>query len=145
MKKSIVFFFLIFSFFGFSQKVKFKKGMVLIDNVEVFKYDSEGNSTTYSSLDGDEFVIVLSTSYDIPNPNGNSPGMSGAPATLKRYVYTVRFLDSGKELYTDLFDKDLAKAFFKSELFNEDGSLNQDKVDKFINKYNNETLKLKIK
>lgn len=144
MKKVLVLLLLSFSVLSFSQKVKFKKGNVIIDDVEIYKYDSEGSSTTLSTKEGEEFVSILSTFYEVPNPARNHPGGHNYPATIKKFVYTVRFLDSGKEFYTDLGDKGVAKAIYKAELFGEDGKLDEEKIDKFINKYNNETLKLKI-
>ncbi|AWM13776.1 hypothetical protein NHF50_07735 [Flavobacterium sp. NRK F10] len=144
MKKVLILLLLSFSVLSFSQKVKFKKGNVLIDGVEVYKYENEGSTMTLSTLGGEEFVSFLSTSYEVPNPARSQPGGHNYPATLKKYVVTVRFLESGKELFTDLSSKEIAKAINKSELVSEDGSIDEEKLDKFINKYNNETLKLKI-
>lgn len=144
MKKVLLVTLFLVSFLGFSQKVKLKDGVVLIDKVEVLKYEDEGATTTFSTLKGEEFVSIISTYYEAPNPSRNYPGGHNFPATIRKSIETVRFLSSGKELTTDLGIKGIANAIHKSELISVDGIIDEEKVDKFINKYNNETLKLKV-
>ena len=50
MKKIITVLFLMISLLGFSQKVKFKKDKVIIDDVETYNYEREGMSITFSTL-----------------------------------------------------------------------------------------------
>jgi CRISPR/Cas system endoribonuclease Cas6 (RAMP superfamily) len=147
MKKIITILVLLVSFFGFSQKVKFKKEKVIIDDVEVFAYEKEGFMYTFSTLSSVEFISVLSTIYQERNPahyNQNNPQAYRFPALLNKEVNTVKFLKSGRELFTDLSDKEIIKAVFKAKLVNENGEIDEEKLDVFITKYNNENLKLKI-
>ena len=147
MKKAVVILFLSMSFLGFSQKVKLKKDKVLIDDVEVYNYEKEGFMYTFSTLSSVEFISVLITKYQERNPahyNGNDPYAYRYPAFYDKEVYTVKFLKSGKELFTDLREKDIIKAVYKSNLVDEKGEIDEEKLNVFITKYNNENLKLKI-
>ena len=144
MKKNIIILFLFFSILGFSQKVKFKDENVLIDGAEVCKFEKERNNTTLLTKSGEEFVNIISTAYPVKNPARSQPGGHNYPETIDNYVYTVRFLESGKELFTDMSPKDIVRTLFKSELITDKAQLDNDKVDKFITKYNNENLKFKI-
>jgi hypothetical protein len=147
MKNVLLLLMLSFSILGFSQKVKFKKGKVLIDNVEFLNYEEEGLMTTYSLLEGGDFISVVSTYYEVRNDayyTLKNAAASGMSPTTKVYVYTVKFIELDKELTTDLSRKDLMAAVFKNKIIGEDSSVNKEKVDLFITKYNNENLKLKI-
>ena len=62
----------------------------------------------------------------------------------KEFVFTVRFLKSGSEIFTDMDHKEVIKAIYKSKLVDENGNIDEEKLTIFINKYNNENLKLKI-
>ena len=148
MKKVLVILFLSISFLGFSQKVKLKKDKVIIDDVEVYKFEKEGLLTTFSTLaSSEEFISVLSTEYQERNdayyrtPNPSKYGMSPMRSA---FVFTVKFLKSGKELVTEMAPKDVIKAVFKANLVDESGKIDDEKLGVFITKYNNENLKLKI-
>ena len=147
MKKMLVVLFLSISFLGFSQKVKLKKDKVIIDDVEVYNYEEEGRMITFSTLKSEEFITVLTTIYKERNPahyNQNNPQAYRYPALIDKRVYTVKFLKSGRELITDMRDKDIIKAVFKANLVDENNNIDEEKLNIFINKYNNENLKLKI-
>ena len=147
MKRIFTVLFLMLSIASFSQKVKLKKDKVLIDDVEVYNYEKEGFMYTFSTLSSVEFISVLITKYQERNPahyNGNDPNAFRYPAFYDKEVYTVKFLKSGKELFTDLREKDIIKAVYKANLVDENGVIDEAKLDVFINKYNNENLKLKI-
>lgn len=130
-----------------AQKVKFKKDKAIIDDVEVFNVDKDGMSMTLATLSGHEFVTILTTTYQEKNPhhyNRNNPNAHKFPQFVTKDVHTVRFLKSGTELYTDLSHKDIVKNVHKSGLVDAEGNLDDEKVNVFINKYNNENLKLKL-
>jgi hypothetical protein len=148
MKKVLVILFLSISFLGFSQKVKLKKDKVIIDDVETYNYEREGLLTTFSTLNSsEEFISVLSTEYQTKNdayyrtPNPSKYGISPMRA---EFVFTVKFLKSGKELFTEMAPKEVIKAVFKANLVDENGKIDDEKLDVFITKYNNENLRLKI-
>ena len=147
MKKIFTVVFLMVSVLAFSQKVKLKKDKVLIDDVEVYNYEKEGFMYTFSTLSSAEFITVLVTTYQERNPahyNGNDPNAFRYPAFFNKEVYTVKFLKSGRDLFTDLREKDIIKAVYKSNLVDEKGEIDEEKLNVFITKYNNENLKLKI-
>ncbi|MDI1317607.1 hypothetical protein [Flavobacterium sp.] len=147
MKRIFTILFLGLSLISFSQKVKLKKEKVLIDEVETYNYEKEGRNITFSTLKSEEFISVLSTTYEERNPahyNQNNPQAYRYPATLNKEVNTIKFLKSGKELFTDMSDKDIIKAVFKANLVDENNNIDEEKLSIFINKYNNENLKLKI-
>ncbi|MEZ4787122.1 hypothetical protein [Flavobacterium haoranii] len=147
MKKILIVLFLSLSLFSFSQKLKFKKGIVTVDGVEFVKYNEEGFFTSYSTLNDVEFITVLSTSYEERNQayySTPNPSKFGIKPTITKSVYTVKFPKLDKELTTNMFRKDLITAVYKNKILNEDGSINEENVDTFISKYNNENLKLKI-
>ena len=147
MKKVFTILIMLISLVSFCQKVKLKKDKVIIDDIEVYNYEKEGNSITFSSLSDVEFISVLSTTYQEKNPahyNTNNPQAYRYPALLNKEVATVKFLKSGRELSSDMSDKEIIKAVFKSKLVNENGQIDEEKLNIFINKYNNENLKLKI-
>lgn len=147
MKKLLIALFLCFSFLSYGQKVKFKKGIVTIDGTEFVKYNEEGFFTSYSTLNDVEFITVLSTSYEERNSSyytTPNPSKYGIRPTISRYVFTVKFPEFDKELTTDMYQKDFILAIYKNKIINEDGTINEENIDKFISKYNNENLKLKI-
>ena len=145
MKNFLIAIFLISFSFGFSQKVKLKKDKVIIDDVEIYNYTSEGTITSFSTLsDSKEFISVISTFYEAPNPARSQPNGHNFPATIRKAIFTVKFLESGKELTTDLGHKGIIKAVFTSKLVDDNGKIDDEKLNIFINKYNNENLKYKI-
>jgi hypothetical protein len=129
---------------GFAQKVKFKKGEVLIDGVASYKINEEPTVISFATLSGTEFVSVVFASYEEPNQAAKMPHTGYIPATLKRYVGTVKFLESGKEMFTDMSQKDIIKSIHNAGLVNAEGKVDGDKLNIFITKYNNENLKYKL-
>ena len=130
-----------------AQKVKFKKDKALIDDVEVYNVDKDGMMMTLATLSGNEFITILTTTYQEKNPhhyNANNPHAHKFPQFVTKEVHTVRFLKSGAELYTDQSFKDIVKNVHKSGMVDAEGNLDDEKVNIFINKYNNENLKLKL-
>ena len=55
-------FFIALSFSASAQKVKFKKEMVLIDEVETYKMKESGSTQVYSTLSGKEFMVISAMS-----------------------------------------------------------------------------------
>lgn len=141
MKKILLSSMLIVSCMAFGQKVKIKKGQAFIDDKLVYNIEDTGTSEVISDLKGNEIVSILSTSYETPK---NRPLYPNESSTWRNVINTVRFLKNGKELLTDLSDKDIIKNLYKSNLIDETGELDDEKVDIFINKYNNDNLRGKL-
>lgn len=134
MKRVFIVLFLTLSVSCFSQKVKIKKDIVYIDEVETYKEDEEGKSTTISTLSGNEFITLIKDGFE-EWKQGN------------RYyttVYTIKFLVSGQEVLTDMSEKEILKAIYKSGMVAADGTIDEQKMNIFVNKYNNENLKFKL-
>lgn len=130
-----------------AQKVKIKKGIVLIDDVETYKHEKEGSMESFFTLGGKEFLTIIGNTYQEKNPahfNRNNPQAYRYPEFITKWVYTVKFPESGKELFTDLGVKDVIKAVYKAGLVDTEGELDEEKLSTFINKYNNENLKYKL-
>lgn len=141
MKKVLLFTFIIFSFFAFGQKVKIKKGEVFIDDKLIYRVEDTGSSTIVSDLKGNEIVAILRTTYEVPK---NRPLYGNERSTWTNSIFTVRFLKNGKELLTDIAEKEIIKNLYKSNIVDEDGELDDEKVDVFVNKYNNDNLRSKL-
>lgn len=141
MKKILLLTFLIFSFFSFGQKVKLKKNIVYIDDKEVFHYEEIGFNTTFSTLSGKEFLSVNASKYEVPK---TIPTPSYMSKTWTEYIYKATFLNSGKNLITDIGNKELIKQIYKYGIVDENGNVDEGKIDILINKFNNEDLKLKL-
>ncbi|MBD8081821.1 hypothetical protein [Chryseobacterium caseinilyticum] len=141
MKKILLSSLLAFSVVTFAQKVKFKRDQVFIDEKLAYNVEDTGTSQVISDLKGNEIFSILPTTYTVPK---TTPLARNEPSTWTKVIYTVRFLESGKELLTDLRDKDIIKGFYKSNIIDENGVIDEDKIDIFINKYNNENLRSKL-
>lgn len=131
MKKIILILFLSFSFFGFSQKIKLKKGDVLVDDVVWLKYDGCGGWNQMCSiinLKGDEIIYMNALKQE----NSNNPDA--------RY-WKVKFLGTQEtiELEANLsnINGNLLKKFFDAKVVNEDGTLNEERVQRMVEKYGN--------
>ena len=136
--------FLLLSLTTFAQKVKFKDNKASIDNNQVFGYVKEGNTMVLATLSGKEFVSILTTSYEEKNPAHYRPHGENFPAMRTMWVYTVKFLQSGREMVTDMQPRDLVKALHQSKMVVEEGIIDEEQLKLFINKYNNENLKYKL-
>lgn len=124
---------LLAAFQATAQKVKIKKGIVTIDEVETYTVDSEGDTNTLA-VNGNEFITYIENYYD-----KWVNGMRYRPCVL-----LVKFLVSGRTFYTELSDKDLIKAIYKSNMVGADGKIDEDKASIFVNKYENDSLKYKL-
>jgi uncharacterized lipoprotein YehR (DUF1307 family) len=82
LKFVLVALFLVVSVAGFAQKVKIKKDKALLDGVEIYNYKNEGSIVVLSTLTSVEFVSVLYTSYEAPNPAHQGVYGYKYPATM---------------------------------------------------------------
>jgi len=145
MKKVLFGFALVTSCLVLGQKVKLKDGSVLIDKVEVYKYNDEGG-TTVSSLSNKELFVIKPNFYEVPNP---AYGTVGCPASncqkmIRRSFITFRFLDNGEEFFSDLSVKDIIKNFHSLNILKEDGTYDDEKRNLFINKFSDDNLRYKL-
>ena len=130
MKKIIAILFLSVSLFGFSQKIKLKKGDVLVNDVVWLKYQDCGNSDSTCSLlnlNSEELIfmkfIQRSSEQQVFNSNG------------EQNYYEVSILGLNKKIEIREFTNDIIKIIYNSNVVNQDGTLNTEKVDRLVEKY----------
>ena len=117
-----------------AQKVKIKKGIAYVDKKPYVKVERESGNMSIYPLEGDDEIIFLKLHDPTPNNNQN----------LDDY-YIVRFIDSGKEVeIDDKSRKGILKMIYKAKIVNKDGTLNEEKMKKFITKYGSDVSKNKL-
>ena len=119
--------FLSISFFGFSQKIKLKKEEVLVDKTVWLKY-KEANSFDYSiyNLNGDEIIYIK---YVKRGPNNMVFSKEGKPN-----YYVISFLGLKKKIEIRNFVESIMTTIHDSKAVNEDGTLNEEKVNIIVEK-----------
>ena len=133
MKKLLIALFLLFSIFGFSQKVRVKNGFVTVDGVNWIKC-VEPSSYTFSLLNNNEEEIVFIKPITIPNAEPISQYNNDGSVSY----FVVKFLGLNKEYELRTNYKDVLKNLYLSKAINEDLSLNEDKINLLVEKYGNE-------
>ncbi|WP_291116834.1 hypothetical protein [Flavobacterium sp. UBA6135] len=126
-------FLVVFVLFGISisnaQKFNFKKDKVLLDGKEILKNDWEyiGSNVVYHLYDletGDEIIMIKTDDNSTKNYSDDD------------YV-RIRFPKSDKEL--EMKGRMMLKAYLqilhKNKVLNDDGSINEIKLDEFIKNY----------
>lgn len=132
--------FLIVMFFGisftsFAQKVKLKKGDVLIDEVVWLKYqDCGGFDKTCSLLDKNNEEIVYLNWVTVP---GAEPRTKSNPNGNLTYV-EIKFLGLKKSFEIQKSQKDIIKMLYNSKVINEDLTVNEEKAESMVEKYGTE-------
>ncbi len=132
MKTKFVILFFAISFFGFSQKIKLKKGDVLVDEVVWLKYQDCGSFDSTCSLlgkDGEEIIF-----FKWINVPGVEPITQYNKDGSLRYVEIV-FVGQKKKIELQKTQKDCIEMIYNSKLVNEDGTLNAEKVDRLVEKF----------
>lgn len=131
MKKILLFSFLIISLFAFGQKVKFKKGDVLVDDKQWMKYEEDGLSYSIIDHKGNEVVFLK---YVQQNPSNR---MVFAESGKPNY-YSVKFIGKGKTIEIRDFAEKIIAQLYKGQLFNSDFTINDEKMDVLVEKYGND-------
>ena len=111
------------SVMSFSQKIKLKKGEVLVDDVAWLKYDGCGMLSANCSamnLKGDEIIFIKM----LDNPFDDT------------MYCEVKFLGMNAMVeFEHTTIKTIFEYLYKGKVVAEDGELDQDKVERFIEKY----------
>ena len=127
--KRIILILLFCSFYGFSQDIKLKKGIVTVDNVNWLKYDGCGGwdqVCTVYNLNGEEIIYMK---------------LLSKPDTVDQKYWKVNFLGVNKSVDLDfsegfgLINGKLLKKFYDAKVVNEDGTLNEERVQRMVEKY----------
>lgn len=111
---------------GFAQKVKFKKGKVLVDGKEILKIERQGTEATLYSLEGDDEVIYLN--YE----------SNGTLHYLEDDYIVIFFSKEEIKVETSRIKgsrKRVIKALIKNKVLDMNGEINLEKLKKFAKKY----------
>ena len=120
------------SFFGFSQKIKLKKGHVLVDEVVWLKYNESNGSfnTSLINFKNEEIIFIKFVKRGYDNTIYNKTGEPN--------YFEVIFLGLNKKIEIKDDTKEIIKIIFNSKAVNEDGTLNKEKVERLVEKYGTE-------
>lgn len=114
------------SLFSNAQKVKFKKGKVLVDGKEILKIERQGSEATFYSLDGDDEVFYLNYENNGTLHYHNDD-----------YVL-IFFSDEEIRVETSKIGgsrKRVVKTLIKNKVLDLSGKINSEKLRKFAKKY----------
>lgn len=133
MKKTIIFLFLLVTAYSFSQDIKLKKGEILVDEKAWLNYDGCGgfsNSCSLTLISNKEEVIYMNLVIvpgvePITNYNRNGE---------LKYI-EVKFLGLNRTIELDMTFKKAIGILYNSKCINEDGTFDEDKVQRLIEKY----------
>lgn len=120
MKKYVIAIMFLFSFFSFAQEIKFKKGLIVIDDKECLKYEDDQIVVTYKNLN-DEDIVILKYLKD----------------NNQELYCKVIFVDTKKELTRSSYiftRKDLVSKLLKSGVIKE-CNLVENTIENFILKF----------
>ena len=127
MKRIFTVLLVMISLASFSQKIKLKKGDVLVDDVAWLKY-KEYNAFDYSimNLNGDEIIYMKFVKQGLDNMIFSNAGDPN--------YYQISFLGLNKKIEIRNFAKEIIIILRDSKVVNEDGTLNPEKVDRLVEK-----------
>jgi hypothetical protein len=125
--KILITLFVIFTFsqVSFGQKIKVKNGIVSVDGKSYVKTEKESGNMSIYALDGDEEIIFFKRHDPTPNNNQNQDD-----------YFIVRFIDYNNDVnISGKTKKGILKMLFNSKVINGDGTINEEKMKKFVSKY----------
>lgn len=133
MKKVVFIFAVLFPFLGFSQDIKLKKGEVLVDEKAWLNYDGCGGFSQNCSLmlasNKEEVIymnlVIVPGVEPITNYNKNGE---------LKYI-EVKFLGLNRTIELDTSFKKAIGILYNSKCINEDGTFNEEKVNRIVEKY----------
>ncbi|MEC4048227.1 hypothetical protein OX284_002200 [Flavobacterium sp. SUN046] len=132
MRKAITLIILVISFLGYSQKIKLKKGEVLVDDVAWLNYQECGSfDNTCSLLNKNNDELVFFKWINVP---GAEPMTQYNKDGTLRYVEIV-FVGAQMKIELQKTQKDCIELLYNGKVVNEDGTLNMDKVSRMVEKY----------
>ena len=132
MKKILVLLFLSISFSGFSQKIKLKKGEVLVNKELWLKYENCGALSQFCSLlnlEGEELIFVKFFSVE----GGTRRTKANSKGTI--HYQEIVFLGLDKTIEVQETQKSILKLLYNGKVINEDGSLDKENVSRMVEKY----------
>ena len=133
MKKTITILFFLISTFAFSQDIKLKKGEILVDDKAWLNYDGCGGFSGSCSMMmiSDKQEIVYMKFVKIP---GGEPITTYNKTGELTYI-EVKFLGLNRFIELKESFKKAITIIYNSKCINEDGTFDEDKVSRLIEKY----------
>ena len=124
---------LFISLLSFSQDVKLKKGEILIDEKVWLNYDGCGGFSQNCSvmLSSSKEEIIYMTLVIVP---GVEPITNFNKTGDLKYI-EVKFLGLNRGIELDMTFKKAISIIYNSQSINEDGTFDEDKVQRLIEKY----------
>jgi hypothetical protein len=133
--KKLVLLLLLITFSGFSQKVKLKKGEILIDDVVWMNYQDCGAfDTTCSILNKNKDEVIF---FKWVKVKGGEPRTSSNPDGDLIYI-EVKFLGFNKFFEIKKTQKDIITMLYNGKVINSEGELDEDKAARMVEKYGTE-------
>ena len=133
MKRVFTILFLIVSLFTFSQDIKLKKGEILVDEKVWLNYDGCGGFSGSCSLmliSNKEEVIYMKF-VKVP---GAEPITNYNKTGDLTYI-EIKFLGINRSIELDMSFKKAITIIYNSKCINADGTFDEDKVQRLIEKY----------
>jgi len=133
MKRVVFIFVAFFSFLGFSQDIKLKKGEVLVDEKSWLNYEGCSGFSQNCSLmmTSNKEEVVYMNLVIIP---GVEPITNYNKTGDLKYI-EVKFLGLNRTIELDMTFKKAISILYNSKCINDDGTFNEDKVQRLIEKY----------
>ena len=134
----IISFFLIFTTSIHAQKVKIKKDIAIVDDIEFLDLtECNSLSCTFKTLNGKEVLSVQWESFEKPNPVKRNP-KSKAPyqSTVNETYAIINFFDFDLEFETELTArKAIIKEVFNNNIIDSEGNISEENAKRFAKKY----------
>ncbi len=116
-----------------AQKIKMKKGDILVDEAPWLKYDGCGTFQSICSIlnqQGDEIIFIKTY-----NLEGEAP-MTPSNPKGNLYYYEVKFLGLNVSAeFEDHTQKKILELIYKGKVVNDKGQLDEEMVQRFVEKY----------
>ena len=128
----------LFSISTFAQKVKIKKGIATVNDVEYADMNEcNGQTCTVMSLTGENILVMYWESFEKPNPIKRNPkSKSPYHETVTERYSIIKFFGSDIEFESKLLSKkQIVKALYKDNIIDAGGSLSMSNVKIFTKKH----------
>lgn len=137
MTKNYTILLLFLSLFGldaYSQKIDLKKGMILVDNVNVFNFEKKnlGSEFYLYQLNDNKNVVYI----EINNNNT----LSYLEDDFVKIIFKEKDVTIESKSLIDKNWKGIIKLLFTQQVYDKNGVLNEEQLEQFVSKYNNRNL-----
>ncbi len=133
MRKIYVVLFSLLCFISYSQDIKLKKGEILVDEIVWLKYDGCGGFSNTCSLQvlADNEEVIYMNFVRVP---GAEP-ITNYNKTGDLVYVDIKFLGLNASIEIKDTFKKIIGILYNSKCINEDGTLNEDKVLRLVEKF----------